>query len=335
MADTAANYQSAHASIGFGEESTYLTTVARSNWRHIIGCSFQHRYDLKTREHTRTNANSFNRFGGFYNGRRWWDGRLSLEASYDAIGMLLKHAIGSVSTQNDTPSSGYYTHTYVRSITFPTGLSFELNRGGTGSSPKELFAGGKVRQWELSGSAGGYMRLDLDCMGGFAAAETEPRSNTVASATIGTDDNLIEMAQGSTVGWNSTTLNVKRFRTSVDNGLFDAADRQFIGNLTNLELIRNAPENILFEADCEVSDPKFVEYLAMTQGDLTFNSTLGTRAFNQTIQNAQLESYSDPLPDSQFGVIMQTLRWRGWNDGTDAGYKLVVVNQESSATGNG
>lgn len=332
MATTAVSYHGASGSIGIGKENAYGTAVARAVWRPIIACSFLHDLDLKTRPNTRTGAASFNKYGSTYTSRAFWGGRLSLEATFDNLGMLFEQAIGSVSTQNDTPSAGYYTHTFVRSLTFNKGLTFELNRGALDGS-KELFAGGKISSMTLTAEAGGLLLVDFDCFGRWdPATETAPRTDTAASPTFGTDEYCVTSDLGSVITWNSTTVKAKRIVTTVNNGLQDW--RQFVGSITSDEPIRNGEESITMEATVEVNDVKWAEFVSRAQGDLTQNYTLGTRALNQTLHNAQLIKVSDPYPND-VGVLMSTLTWRAFSDGTDEGYKLVAVNQESSAVGNG
>jgi hypothetical protein len=312
------SYQSALSSLGAGEESTYGTAVSATVWVPILSCSFQQSLERRIRDHLRVGAASYNARSR-YKSRRKWAGGVELECTYDNMGIFLKHALGTVSTTGSNP----YTHVYKRAASFPTGLTFTLNRG---SGVKEVFEGGKINGGSISGEAGGYLKLALDCFG-----ETATRSDTAASETFGTDAELIECHQGATLSWNSLTLNLMNFRASWRNGL---VERPFVGSLYTQEPKRGERESITFEAEIEVNDQALTDYLDGDGADLSLAFTSSSKSFTIAGHNAELESVSDPIPNN-VGVVRQRLRWVCLSDGTDEGLAVTVVNAESSGIANG
>lgn len=331
MASTALGYNLANSFMGFGAEVTYATAAARTVWLEINACSFKHVCEKDILDHLRVGAASYNARASFYTRREYWMGTLEVPVTYDNLGILWRQAIAAVATQADTPESGWHTHTHKRALAFPVGLTCELDRG---DASKELYLGGKIKAFTLTGEAGGYLRASFEFIGAYDSdTETEPRSDTPAAATFGTDSNKVFMDHGGPITWDGVEYEPKNFTLRVENGL---DFRYFVGSRTSQQPARRARELITFEADIEVNDPLYKKYLQHTQGDLTFPfAHPGTnRALNWEVHNAQLETEDSVIPNS-VDIGNQRLRWRGFSDGTDEGIELVNVNQESTAIANG
>lgn len=325
MASTAEGYNLANSFLGLGAESAYADGAARTVWLEINSCSFKHVCEQDILDHLRVGAASYNARASFYTRREYWMGTVELPVTYDNFGILWRQAIASGTTTTDSPTSGFNTHLFKRALAFPVGLACEVDRG---AASKELFKGGKIKAFTLTGEAGGYLRAAFDFIGSYDSdSETEPRSDTAASATFGTDSNKVFMDHGGPIGWDSDTWEVKNFTLRVENGL---DFRYFVGSRTTQEPARRARELITFEADVEVDDKLFKKYIQHTQGDLTFpfDHPGSVRALNLAVHNAQIDTEDSVIPNT-VDIGNQRLRWRAFSDGTDEGLALTSVNAET------
>ena len=310
---------SRNAAVGVGEESTYGTAVSRTNWRPIRpGGSLQRRTVTAPIDDMYTGA-------GFGSPRRAVDadesgGRVSLMASYTRMGMLLKHALGSLATTGPS-GAGAYVHTYTIGA-LPPGLSLELLRGNATNS--ELFEGCRVSGFELSVAARGRMTLNLDFI-----AETSTRP-TAGTATFGASDDFILHSQAGTLAFNSVAYTLRSMTLTGDNGL---ERRDLLGSIKTAEPAE--AQNRVFTMVCEMEDSDdnfYTAEAAQTETDavLTFTGS-GNNAATITLRNCTVE-VSDPV--SARGILVRTVTFYGKPDGTDKALTIAVTNDNSSGTVN-
>ena len=92
-----AAYTTARSNIGFGAESTYGTAVARTVWRPFLEETLQEEVGRRDRDHHRTGDLSHLPTGD-HKLQQGIEGDVLLEATYDNLGLLWRHAIGDVTT---------------------------------------------------------------------------------------------------------------------------------------------------------------------------------------------------------------------------------------------
>lgn len=139
-------YHGRGAVIGLGEESTWGTAVSRTNWRPLISTDLTRTIEKVPRPSLRVGAAGAMRRAHYVQADNA-GGSFEIEATYENVGLLIKHIMGTVATTG----SGPYTHTYTFADDVPTGLTIE-NVRGTGTS--EVFEGCRINTATLAVSAG-------------------------------------------------------------------------------------------------------------------------------------------------------------------------------------
>lgn len=306
--------------VSFGEEVTAGTEVARTLTMRIASTTLQGKV---TRDAV---ANLYGSGGTAANAADFFDvskdvaGEISGPACYQggALGMLLKHAMGAVSTAGTNP----YNHTFTLSGALPAGLTTVVERG-TGGLGDQEFYGCKVSSLELSCQVGQVMQvrvnlLGLDC--GARGGDTPPAV---------TSPYFIKHNHAGSLGFNSSTYTIKSFRLMVENSL--EAIRE-LGSLPATEINRSDFQTIEMEVELVArSDAPYAAMLAGTQGDATITFSDGTRSLAVTVHNAVITEYDDPINGP--GTITQRIKFLGLGDGTDHGLGIVLTNGVSTAVG--
>ena len=90
-------YNGVDASIGFGEESTFGSAVSRSHWRPLISSSLTRTIEKVPRPTLRVGTAGAMRRSSYVQSDNA-GGSFSIEASYESIGLLLKHLLGTATT---------------------------------------------------------------------------------------------------------------------------------------------------------------------------------------------------------------------------------------------
>ena len=196
------------AFIKLGEESTYGTIAgAMGVDNRIISASFQ-----KTQEKERKTHLSQSGSGGFQNGHFEaflnCGGSIDLPLLYEGTGMLIKAAVGNVTTSGSSP----YEHSYIPSAdgSVPS-LSIALQRG-TGS--KEIFLGCKIASMNISGSAGEEITASFEII----AQDSQSRAAALTSS-FGSGKQMFHYECGN-LSYNSASYAMKSFEFTLDNKRF-------------------------------------------------------------------------------------------------------------------
>lgn len=308
--------------LGAGEESTWGTPAARTNWVRLITSTLARRKIYVPKPHMGTlGATSQNRRSQFLQRDEVSGDIEGLLAYDDSSILLLKHALGAVATTGTGP----YVHSVTLATPLPTGLTAELIKG-TGSSQAEVFEGCKVQRGRILFTAGELARWTLSLMG-----ETSAGLVSAGTPTYSSNGECVAHHQGGQFGFNSANYDYISAEITWNNQL---AFRQFVGAAESKEF---QPENLL-EVQVRITrqwdgTALYAAHLAQTASDLTFSFTgTGNNALAVTLHNAEINEATHPTQGP--GPITETLVFRGLSDGTDEGLKLAFTNDNASATAN-
>jgi hypothetical protein len=306
------------ARISAGEESTAGTEVSRTAVARLVSTTLQRAIERDVVPHLVGSGAAAANPVDFFETVATVGGDLEINAAYQgsALGLWLKHALGTV----NTTGSGPYAHAFSLAGALPAGLSLCVERGSGGLGDEELL-GCKISSFELSVAPGQVMacRMSIIGMGGSARGSDSPP----ALATL----YPITHKHAGQLSFDSANYTLSAFTLRVDNNLTPLPE---LGSLYSSEPQRNGFQTIEIEAELVArSDALFTASLASTQGDVTITFTDSTRSLAIVLHNAVIFSYSDPI--SAFGVIKQKVVWRGLGDGTDHGLLVTLTNANSSA----
>lgn len=312
------------AFIKLGEESTYGTVASSTPVNNrIISASFQ-----KTQEKERKTHLSQSGAGGFQNGHFEAflnvGGSIDLPLLYEGTGMLLKAAIGAVSTTDlGATEDPRYRHDYEPATDgeLPS-LSIGLQRG-TGSY--EVFKGCKVTTMSISGTAGEEVTASFELI-----AQDANSRGTATTANFGTGRQIFHFESGD-LSYNSADYKMKSFELSLDNKL---ERRNVLGDKKTLEPITNDVKDITLSVTLEMEDNAlYTAYLAGTQSDVEFTFTNSDDdTCNVLIRNCYITDYDDSI--NTFGAIERTMTFVGEGDSSDEAIRIRVTNNQSSGVAN-
>ena len=312
------------AFIKLGEESTYGTVASSTPVNNrIISASFQ-----KTQEKERKTHLSQSGAGGFQNGHFEAflnvGGSIDLPLLYEGTGMLLKAAIGAVSTTDlGATEDPRYRHDYEPATDgeLPS-LSIGLQRG-TGSY--EVFKGCKVTTMSISGTAGEEVTASFEVI-----AQDANSRGTATTASFGSGRQIFHFESGD-LSYNSEDYKMKSFELSLDNKL---ERRNVLGDKKTLEPITNDVKDITLSVTLEMEDNAlYTAYLAGTQSDVEFTFTNSDDdTCNVLIRNCYITDYDDSI--NTFGAIERTMTFVGEGDSSDEAIRIRVTNNQSSGVAN-
>ena len=313
-------YHGRGAAIGFGENSgTYGDAVSRTNWRPLISSSLTRTIEKVPRPTLRVGSAGAMRRSNYIQSDNA-GGTFSIEASYESMGLLLKHLLG---TSSSTTGSAPFTHTYTIADDVPTGLTIENNRG-TGTS--EVFEGCRLNSGTFAVSAGGVMTCEFDVIG--ETGQATPRGS-LGTPSFSTTDAPILHSHAGQMGWNGGTYDLIDMSLVINNAL---AVRQHLGSTVTAKPLRSDFQSVELSVTLEVEDQLYADFISNIESNVTLSFVNGFREFNIEVHNAYLSAASDPISDAN--VVRQSLTFIGQSDGTNEGVKLTVKNDNSSATAN-
>ena len=311
------------AAIGIGQEGTWGTAVARSNWRPLISSSLARTIEKVPRPSLRVGTLGAMQRAHFVQADASGGG-VVIECTYENVGMHVKHLLGAVSTASTT-------HTYTIANDVPTGLTMELVRG-TGSS--EIFEGCRFPSGTFSVSSGGVMQLELEVIAetstesGAESPSVAPRS-AAGTPSFGSGDTPVLHSHAGTLSFNSVNYSLVDFSVTLNNAL---ARRQLLGSAVTKQPLRSDFMSVEASLTLEVEDVLYKALSDDTESDAVITFTSGSRTFAFTIQNAFLSSATDPV--SSAGIVSQSLTLVGQSDGTDEGLKVVINSGDVNPTNN-
>ena len=314
-------YLGRNSSIGLGEESTWGTAVSRTNWRPLTSASLARTVTQVPRPDLLSDAGSAMRRGHFQS-EEMMSGSFEIAATYSNIGMLLKHAMGTVANSG---SGDPYTNTYTLAAAPPTGLTIENIRGTSGNS--EIFSGCKLSSMTMSLTSGEAMMLSFDVIGKTATGNR----SSAGTASYGTE-NLILHNHCGQFAFNSVNYDLRSISITVNNAL---DRRQLLGSVLTSEPVRTDFMSVEVSFELEAVDSLYEAMVAGTQGDATVtltHPTVSNRVMAITLQNMYITAAEDSISDA--GIVSVSCTGVCESDGTDEGLQIVLTNGDSTGTSN-
>lgn len=317
----------------FGEEVTWGTQVALTNALRLHSTSLQRQRSKVPVGHLGTYGAANTMHRRHFVESDFAGGELVWGLSYDDSSMLLlKHALGSVSTAG---GGAPYTHTFDAASPVPTGLTCAINygtdRSGAALKNGEVFTGLVIDTLELSLGAGGQVVGKLGCFAQTSTGQAVASSPTFHS---GAEEYILHNHFGSTpVSWNGGSFDCLDWTLRTARGM---SERQQVGELTS-----QRPSEVRLTAEMSLTvewrqDDWYDEWLADTEDDLVLAATgsggAGPNSMQITLHNAYIAEASKPVSDA--GLIRQTVRLIGQADSVNSGLEIEVVNDNITATAN-
>jgi hypothetical protein len=313
--------QGRNTTVGLGEESTWGTEVARSAWIAVASvelagkASYLQSDSLLHGSGVSANAGHMTlekiELGGSIEAPLFYEGG-------SAIGLLLKHALGTVSTTG----AGPYTHTFTLAGALPTGLTLEVIRGSTALA-EEIY-GAKISRLELSVSAGQQMRAKVDLI-----AKNQQARASGGTPSIGTRYPVLHKHAGANFAFNSVNYStVTSFKLVIDNKL---TREQVLGSEYTQEPVRSQHQEVTVEIELNaVAETLYIAHLAGTEASGSYSFTDGTNTLAFTFHNLKVIEYGDPI--SGPGTIKQKVKFRALlGSSTNYGLSVALTNSKSSA----
>tara|TARA_Y100000401_G_scaffold116630_1_gene122894 strand:- start:2190 stop:3143 length:954 start_codon:yes stop_codon:yes gene_type:complete len=314
-------YLGRNSQIVVGEESTWGTAASLTNARPVSSGTLARQVSIVPRPDLLSDSGSAMR-RGHYQSEESMTGSFEIAATYENVGMFLKHAMGTLAT---TGSGDPYTHTYTLAADLPTGLTMEFIRGTSGKSEK--FEGCKLNNMTMSVSAGECMMMSFDVMG-----QTGQARATASSPSLGSAENLVHHHHAGQFTFNSVAYDLRSMTITVNNSL---TNRQLLGSVLTHEPVRSDFMSVECSFELEAADTLYAAMVANTQSDATItftHPTVSNRSMAITLQNMYLTAADDGISDA--GIVSISCTGVCESDGTDEGFKVVIQNGDSTGIGN-
>lgn len=252
------------------------------------------------------------------------EGDIGLEVYDRSIGLLLVHALGSVTTSGTTAP---FTHTITPGDLYGKGLTVQVGRPDrNGTVQPFTYAGTKIQSWELAVAAGEIATLGLTVV---AKSET----TVTALQTFTTSQSIAPMTFiGGSFTLNTSSLCVRQATISGENQL--TTDRVCIGQQTIDE--PTTTELREFMGEIELEFPNLVHYnrfLAGTEGNLTLVLANQLSAPNTATLTISMNVRTEGSTPNVGGrdMLVQTMNFKATGTNTDAS-AITVTFQCADST---
>jgi len=305
-----------------GEEATWGTaqTTTTEDVKLISG-TIQVTQERERRTHLSVPASGV--LSGTFEGFRQAGGTIEIPAFYDGIGMLIKAALGDLSS---TGASDPYTHTYTPAADQPS-LTIDFQRGTNLANSMERFTGMKVSTMTISAEAGSEMTCSFDLIGKDGATRT---TNIVPSFPA--YDQVYHYEAGSlTLGGSLSvaSLDIRSFELSMDNKL---DRRNLLGSKLTGEPVATDVREVTMSITCDVTDNSlYNDSLDGNAGDVSITFTRAADSnhhFKISLDDATIEDYNDNI--TAFGRVERTFTIRGYASSSDAGLTIEIKNASAN-----
>lgn len=200
--------------LGIGQESTYGTPVARTNF-------FEINDEGLAVEEGRIESAALAQVGirntKLAQGGITVGGDFSMDVQYGGMERLFKHAFGSISSSRPDPTNAptVWRHTFSIADALPTGLTVEVFRGTedfvTEPSKSFIYHGCLITSLNLSCGVDDLLKASFSLMG-----EDESR---LAKSTPSYDASKLAVYHQGVVKWNTTDVEVSSFSLDINNAL--------------------------------------------------------------------------------------------------------------------
>lgn len=306
------------AAIGIGQETTYGTSVARSDWAQTVSSSLHRKVTRNFRPGLVGVAASFVR-RRTVSGITECGGSLEHVLTYEGLGMLLKNALGAATSTG----AGPYVHTY-KIDDLPPGLTLESIESGDSGNVAQVAEGVKISRMTLKWSSPSDVAM-VSC--DFLAEDVG------AYTTAGTpsyDAGALDMVghQLGALAFGGNSYDLISLEMTIDNKL---TRRNKLGSRLTKEPARSDFATVTWVAEVEWENGNAItDHRNEVQGDAVVTSTgTGNHAATFTLHNAQI--WDTPKPVSGPGPGTMRITFEGTSDGTDEGFQIAITNDNASA----
>jgi hypothetical protein len=210
--------------VGAVDEVTYGTAVAVTKFFEYRSEGIAGKYERIDSEAIRAGGGRALRSDRFAVNPKGAEGDLKLEVLSDGFTHWFKHMFGGFS--DAAPGGGFTVHTYTVGDLNGKSFTTQVGRWGSGGTLYPFtYAGGKVKDWELSNAVDEVLQLSLSL--DFATESQGAGAGALALSTP-TYPALAKLFtfQGGTVTVGGSQFNISDFSIKGDNGL--KTDRYFI-----------------------------------------------------------------------------------------------------------
>jgi len=305
-----------------GEESSWGTEQATTTQDiKVISSTLQVVQERERTTHLSVPTSGMQ--SGTFEGFRNAGGSIEIPAYYDGIGVLIKAALGALTT---TGGSAPYVHTYTPASTLPS-LTIQFQRGTNLADSREDFLGMKVNTMTISAEAGSEMTISFDLIG----KDADARAGNIVSDFPAHDEVLHFEAGSLSLGssFAPTSLDIRSFELTLSNAI---DRRNLLGSKLTGEPVFTDLREVTMSVTCDVTDNTLYNAsLSGTQDDvsLQFTRTADTNHhFKMTLSNATIEDYNDNI--TAFGRVERTFTFRGTANATNAGLTIEIKNASSN-----
>tara|TARA_R100000664_G_C2759822_1_gene150037 strand:+ start:3107 stop:4048 length:942 start_codon:yes stop_codon:yes gene_type:complete len=303
--------------IKLGEESSWGAGGASTPVSNrIISTSLQRKQERNQTTFLSTSAAAFSE--GFFDGMELTGGTIELPVYYEGTGMLIKAAVGSVSS---SAGPAPYTHTYTPITALPS-LEIQLQRG---NSQVENFEGCIISSMALSVEAGGEMTASFDIV-----AETATTRSGSVSPSFGDGRQVLHYEAGQ-LNFNAVNYSLRSLEFTLDNKI---DRRNLLGSKLTAEPLITDIREVTLSTTLDLEDNNLYNaQIVGTQGtvDITFTNSDGD-TFRLRLYNAVVIDYDDSI--NTVGRIERTCTWQGLSGGGNPAFDIVIVNQDASGIAN-
>jgi len=305
-----------------GEEATWgIAQVSTTQDIKVISSTLQSTQERERRTNLSIPASGL--LSGTFDGFKQAGGSIDVPAFYDGIGVLIKSALGSVSSAG---AGDPYTHTYTPVFNMPS-MSMQFQRGTNLLNSMEEFTGLKVSTMTISAEAGSEMTCSFDLIGKDSGTRT-----TNITSDFPPYDQVYHYEAGSlSMGGTLTisSLDIRSFELTMDNKL---DRRNLLGSKLTGEPVPTDVREITMSITCDVTDNSlYADSIAGNAGDISIQFTRTTDTnhhFKITLDNATIEDYNDNI--TAFGRVERTFTLRGYASATDAGLTIEIKNASAN-----
>jgi hypothetical protein len=314
--------------IGAGEETTYGTPVAFTEWYPVTPDAMMKPIVNSLETGRLAQSRSVNKADTAV-------GTKSVEVEFGGAfpvqghGVLLKHLFGKVTTPAVADTA--YTHTYEVN---PLGTFFGLTINRQFDAYMETAAGCKIKSMAFSCKVNDFLRYKCSMVGKSYTPATitgTPATTLVAAHPYWT------FVQGAFT-YGGTTYALTGADWTIGNELFDSEDAAYqLGSVTKTQLrcgmftCEGTLKRRLAADGTSSIQSKFYENAdakTYAAGVLTFTSTTkigSTSVYSMTVTFDEME-LDVPEVSAEAGVIMETIKFKCRFDGTNTPVGIVVID---------
>lgn len=312
------------AQVGVAEEVTWGTVVTPNRFFPFLSESLSQ--DIERIESDGIIAGArLRRSTQWEPGAKTVSGDLNLEVNTRNVGVLLKHALGSVVTTG--PVSSLYTHVITPGDLGGKGLTVQVGRPDTTGTVRAFtYRGCKVGTWEISLAAGELAKMTLGLVG-------KDEVTNVALATASLPANMRSFSYtggGVYLGGGATPVAacVRSITISGDNSL--VTDRTCIGHDYVDEPLEGELRNITGEVEMEFKGlTEYNRYVASEEFNISLDLAAGT-TYLSIDMNARYDG-ATPNVDGR-GLIVVSMPFTVVGSTDDAsGFRAELANADSAA----